>query len=133
MTWTYVIAWSLGLFNYSSWISVTAFLIELSKFIGLDVETFIEVWIFLYGATITANVNLLWNAKCETWRYQTQFRFQMANRRQIAKNSKYFLWTGNNFQQEWANNKGCCIVILWSITWLMTFKNSLIFHIKKSA
>ena len=67
---------------------ITAFFTKLSEFGGREVEIFIEVWFWLYGATLMANGNLLWNAKRETWRYQTQFRFQTANKRLITKNSK---------------------------------------------
>ena len=38
---------------------MTAFLTKLSEFVGLEVEIFIEVWFWLYGATLMANGNLL--------------------------------------------------------------------------
>ena len=66
----------------------TAFLTKLSQFRELEAEIFAEVWFWLYGTTLIANGNLLWNAKHEMWRYQTQFRFQTENRRRIITNSK---------------------------------------------
>ena len=55
---------------------ITAFLTKHFEFGRLDVEIFIEVWFWLYRATLMATGNLLWNAKCETWQYQTQFKFK---------------------------------------------------------
>ena len=45
---------------------ITAFFTKLSEFRGREVEIFIDVWFWLYGATLMANGNLLWNAKRET-------------------------------------------------------------------
>ena len=45
---------------------ITAFFTKLSEFGGHEVEIFIEVWFCLYGATLMAKGNLLWNAKRET-------------------------------------------------------------------
>ena len=67
---------------------IPAFLTKNPEFGRLEVEIFIEIWFWLNSATLTANGNLLWNAKRETWWYQTQFRFQTANRRQVTKNTK---------------------------------------------
>ena len=67
---------------------IAAFLTKLSEFGGLEFELSIEVWFWLHGTTLMANGNLLRNAKRETLRYQTQFKFQTANRREITKNSK---------------------------------------------
>ena len=73
----------------TTWILLlNGFLTKLSEFGGLEIGIFIEVWFWLYGATLMANGNLLWNAKRETWLYQTQFNLQTANRRQVTKNSK---------------------------------------------
>ena len=38
---------------------ITAFLTKISECGGLEVEIFIEVWFWLYGATLMANGNLL--------------------------------------------------------------------------
>ena len=45
---------------------IAAFLTKLSEFRGFEFEIFIEVWFWLYGATLIASGNLLLNAKRET-------------------------------------------------------------------
>ena len=45
---------------------VAAFLTKLSEFARLEFEVLIEIWFWLYGATLMANGNLLRNAKRET-------------------------------------------------------------------
>ena len=69
-------------------IVTAAFFTKLSEFGGLEFEILIEAWFWLYGATLMVDGNLLRNAKHETLRYQTQFKFQTPNRKQITKNSK---------------------------------------------
>ena len=38
---------------------ITAFFTKLSEFGGFEVEIFIEVWFWLYGATLMVNGNFL--------------------------------------------------------------------------
>ena len=55
---------------------ITAFLTKHFEFGRLYVKIFIEVWFWLYRATLMATSSLLWNAKRETLQYQTQFKFK---------------------------------------------------------
>lgn len=75
--------------NYNLDITVLGpFLTKASEFGRLEFKAFIEVWFWKYGTTFLANGNLLRNAKCVRWRYQTQFKLKTANRRLKTKNSK---------------------------------------------
>ena len=57
---------------------ITAFLTKLSEFRGLEVEIFVEVWFWLYGATLMANDNLLRtpNMKRDSTKCDSDFKWQ---------------------------------------------------------